>query len=191
MTFWFDLHGADDGVLQGRQLSRVSANYASQIYRVFIAQTQEQAPLGSQSHPIALAAKVVTVRRYKAYSSACAGQSIISTGALAGFCGRDQRVMRINKGFDIIAGTVMMFATMLADVSKWHFFNKGNVQVPCQAEFQQFDNFVIVLVSLNHRIELNSAKAGATRCLDSVEYLMQFAYPGDTLEICRLSGCRC
>jgi hypothetical protein len=62
VSAWFDRHGIDKGLAQGRIVARIGADNASQIDAVLLAETQQQPPFGGQANTVAQFAEIVAVR---------------------------------------------------------------------------------------------------------------------------------
>ena len=62
MPLGLDRHTVDDRALDDVEIARIGAQDMLEIYRVFLAQTQQQTSFDGQSHAVAIVAEVVTVR---------------------------------------------------------------------------------------------------------------------------------
>ena len=77
VSLWLDGYGRDNGGFEHVHITGVSTNHGPQVYRVLIAQAQQQLPLTSHPYTVATFTKIVRVWGNKANPAVATGYSVI------------------------------------------------------------------------------------------------------------------
>ena len=104
MALGLDMHGFADRLLQLFEVAGVAAHHVTEVYRVFLAQAQQQPPLGGHAHAVAAFAEVVRMRRDEAYPGAVGRQAEVARRAAGGLRGWHQLEGAFQVGADLVRG---------------------------------------------------------------------------------------
>ena len=168
----FDCHGVHNRLLQVVQIARVAAHDTAQVHRMLLAQTQQEAALGGQAHPVAGLAEVVAVGRYEANPGVAARHRQVA-GRTAGMVVAGQQVeMALQLGADLVAGTLTQCPVVGIYQAQRHLLDEGEVEALVHREAYQIDRLVGVhreQIDRHELLDLHVVVLPAARLFDPRE----------------------
>lgn len=188
VALWLLRHGGDDGGLEAFGVTGMAAQHGAQVHRMLVAQTQQQAPLGGDAHPVAGVAEVVAVGRDEADPALGIGHAVVARRPKRRLGGGHQGVAGLDDPAHLVARAEGGGAVVADRLAQRHLLDKADIDALGAGERHQVEHLVVVAPLEDHGVELDARETGLPGGADAVDHPGQVAGAGQGAEARRVQG---